>query len=307
MISQHNRLSKFKARFVLQCLLGKGSDGEVFRANVENGRDVAIKVLRCKHGALTGLEFYLQSLANHPNILKICDFVHTPWYSCAEIELVDKTMHQWLRRRGFDPPSLEVGKTWVGDVAAGLAHMHGINIIHRDIHTGNLFIVADPTKVIGMRLLIGDFSRAVQLAQEPIMLDAGGCVATRPPEQLFCAGPRYNEGKHIRPGKCPHGFSSDVWALGCICLLMATGQMPFSNGSNELDVANAVLHLLGPPPAELRLSIVGCRVPLIASWPPKWGCWRQDEQLKKVVRSILQYTPCMRPRARDVIAVVNPQ
>jgi serine/threonine protein kinase len=96
-------------------------------------------------------------------------------------------------------------RAYAADMARGLAYLHGRSLVHGDVKARNVVVGADG------RAKIADFggARAVN-SDRPI----GGTPAFMAPE--------------VARGE-EQGPASDVWALGCTVVEMATGRAPWSD------------------------------------------------------------------------------
>jgi serine/threonine protein kinase len=93
----------------------------------------------------------------------------------------------------------------IGSVLKGLAYLHKLNIMHRDMKSKNILIDADG----GTKL--ADFGVSRELHQSCM---ARSMVGT----PLFMA-PEILEGD-------PYGYGADVWSLGIVSLHVANGEIP---------------------------------------------------------------------------------
>jgi len=155
---------------------------------------------------------------------------------------------QCMRQRleqGLDIPF----HSWMTDVASGLHYLHDERIVHGDLRGANILIDDDLTAKLG------DFG----LSQFPDMTAAslgslaGGAARWMAPEVM----------KGSRPS-----YASDIYAFGCVCLELHTGQPPFSEIAGEAQVIAKVLQGVRPKQPTSRTQLSPELWDLL-----KW-CWR---------------------------------
>ena len=112
-------------------------------------------------------------------------------------------------------------------ILIGLADIHKVKILHRDLKSLNIFLKKD------MDIRIGDFGISK-------LLDKTFYAKT------FIGTPYY-----LSPEICkdiPYNFKSDVWALGCILYELCTFDYPFK-GKNT---ASLILNIINGTPKEIK-------------------------------------------------------
>ena len=142
------RIGERIGAYTIDCLLGSGGAGEVWRARDHRlNRDVAIKVLlphlssdreRLRRFAE---EARAAGALNHPNILTVYDvgeYAGMPFLVAECLE--GKTLRQRLTEGCL--PVAEAVRIAAG-VANGLAAAHARGIVHRDLKPENVFVRAD--------------------------------------------------------------------------------------------------------------------------------------------------------------------
>jgi serine/threonine protein kinase/tetratricopeptide (TPR) repeat protein len=207
-------------RFEILEQVGGGAMGVVYRAqDAELQRVVALKFLLPREGlieepmsVLLRQEARAIAQLNHENIVRIHDVAEwrgSPWeprlpflvMECLEGE----SLAALLRR---ERPSLRRALQIMSGVAAGLAHAHENQVIHRDLKPGNVFV----TRKGQAKIL--DFGLAYLTARFPAApnLPAAGTPAYMAPEQW--RGEEQDE-------------RTDIWSAGLVLFELLTGEPPF--------------------------------------------------------------------------------
>lgn len=191
--------------------VGRGSIANVYRAEDENGRRVAVKVMRpdqagadaeavFRHeGKLLSELRHLGLVALHEvgtdgsGLYLVMDFVEGPTLQAA----LDREMP----REELLPILVEVAQS------VGFAHRHGV--IHRDLKPQNI--------------LLG--------AQGPVVTDFGIARAidavTRTTRQIPIGTPTHMAPEQIDRKLALLGPATDVWALGVMLYQILCGRLPF--------------------------------------------------------------------------------
>ena len=217
--------------YTLEESLGEGGMGLVFRARAEDGREVALKVLKIE---LAGdLVFQHRFRQEARAAAEVHDPHLVPIIEAAEADgrhylAVDYVPGGSLGDRISESTTLGIAELVrvISEVAAGLDALHGAGIVHRDIKPHNILFSADGTA------MLTDFG----LAKGPAYT-----VLTRPGQvmgTLDYLAPELIRGQPATP-------LTDVYALGCLAFECATGKAPFADkGIFEVGLA----HLEEPPP-----------------------------------------------------------
>jgi tetratricopeptide (TPR) repeat protein/tRNA A-37 threonylcarbamoyl transferase component Bud32 len=204
------------ARYQVEAMIGEGGTGAVFRAwDRVLGETVAVKIL---HPARAQERSWIKRLARevrvarairHPNVCRVFELGHADGHWFVTMELATGgTLRQLLRdpAAGGDAPALRPLPARLADaraVCAGLAAIHAVGIIHRDVTPQNILRMADG------RLVISDFGLAVERDDNTTV--HGGTPAYMPPEAIM--GERSDQ-------------RSDVWQAGALVHEILFGRRP---------------------------------------------------------------------------------
>ena len=162
---------------------GKGSFGSVYPAQSQrSGMIVAVKFCTSRDEQAQDQEnatLQLLSRSPHPNVVRIissCSWGAPCWVSAQISELAFSDLHQWLHRHVVDCPA---AAHFASDIAAGITHLHSINVEHRDLKPSNLMLFL--TNLGKIQLRIGDF---------------GSC---RPPPATWTSSSRRSRSPSVEP------------------------------------------------------------------------------------------------------------
>ncbi|MHC6591856.1 serine/threonine-protein kinase [Arthrobacter sp. C152] len=215
-------------RYELRERLGWGSAAEVFRAvDLAGGPDAAVKVSaegRNRHARIRNEAAVLGGLA-HPSIVRFIAAGSMPGsgalperpFLVQELALgASLAETARLRRPG---PGEVAG--WARALFAGLAHLHSMGLVHRDVKPANLMLSGlrrSPVRII-------DFGIAAAVGTKPEPGISSGTVHYMSPEQA--------SGGVAEP-------SWDVYATGLVLLELLTGSRAFPGTAIESLVARTL-------------------------------------------------------------------
>ncbi len=224
--------------------IGKGGMGTVYLGEhtVISSR-VAIKVLQEKLAADEGLvaRFYAEAravnLIGHENIVNIFDMNVVPpsrYYLVMEY-LEGKPLNALLTQ----PVPASVAIPILIQVCDALQGAHDAGIIHRDLKPENIFLIRRGRRDNFVKVLDFGLAKLLDAAQSPTRTAAGLIVGT--PE-------------FMSPEQCnsvPVDGRSDIYSLGNIAWLLATGRLPYTQrGLGDLLIAHR--SQLPKPPHEVN-------------------------------------------------------
>ncbi|MFC1849413.1 protein kinase [candidate division CSSED10-310 bacterium] len=239
-------------------ILGRGGMGDVYRGrDTSSGDIVAIKVLQ---KSLSANQDHIERFRregealrhlNHPNIVKIFDFIEDQGQSYLVMEYVAGGSLRALLDKKKQVPTSQVVEIGL-DLSDALTRAHRLGIIHRDLKPANVLLAPDGTP------RLTDFGIA-HMAETPRLTKTGVVVGTAEylsPE--VCRGDKIDS-------------RSDIWAFGVMLYEMLTGVHPFT-APNVAATINAIITQQHRPLHEHRHDVPDDLVSLI------------DEMLEKDLR-----------------------
>ncbi|KAJ3693478.1 hypothetical protein LUZ60_008958 [Juncus effusus] len=195
----------------------QGAFGKLYKGTY-NGEDVAIKLLErpdndAERAQLMEQQFVqeVMMLANlrHPNIVRFVGACRKPMVWCIVTEYAKGgSVRQFLMRRQNRSVPLKLAVKQALDVARGMAYVHGLGFIHRDLKSDNLLIFGDKS------IKIADFGVARIEVQTEGMTPETGTYRWMAPEMI----------QHR-----PYNQKVDVYSFGIVLWELMTGMLPFSN------------------------------------------------------------------------------
>src|SRR5436190_184497 len=223
-------------RYVLDCQIGDGGYGEVWRAtDTVLTRPVAVKLLHPRYTqrseALARFRAEAQHAGglSHENIAQVFDYGEPadgqPPY--LVMELIDGPSLETVLAGGplADSRTMDL----VAQAAAGLQAAHAAGMIHRDIKPANLLLAPDGT------VKITDFGIAHTIGSAPVTA-SGELVGT--PGYL---APERAMGEQATP-------ASDLYSLGMVAYECLAGTPPFQGTQLEVALAHRDRPLPPLPP-----------------------------------------------------------
>ena len=118
---------------------------------------------------------------------------------------------RYLRKQPLLPLNEEHLKKIFRQIASGVQTLHNQNIVHRDIKLGNI-VMSDLSENACCRII--DFGVAFKLSDKHGTSNTQiGTIGYIAPEVYLAQ---------------PYSFSIDIWSLGTLMHVLASGELPFS-------------------------------------------------------------------------------
>jgi len=221
--------------FELIRVLGKGAFGKVWKVRRKgNGREYAMKVMSKRHFAKENMVDLLkgeqETLARvrHPYLVGL----RWAWQTSDRAFLVMDYMPGGellghLNRRPQRRFPEAWAKVYAAQVTLALEHLHGLNILYRDMKPDNVVLDAD-----GNAMLI-DFGLALAL---PPHTKEGG--------RRYFGKPNYYLSPEMIRGE-PFGLEADWWMFGVMLYELLTGTLPWM-GALPTEVHRMIISPLYP-------------------------------------------------------------
>jgi tetratricopeptide (TPR) repeat protein/TolB-like protein/predicted Ser/Thr protein kinase len=258
-----NRVPDFGPRYRVECILGEGGMGTVYKAwDKELERTVALKLVRrdlTRDPSISQRfkqELLLASKISHRNVLRIHDLGDGPgdtkFISMAYVEGQD--LSHLLRKEGKLP--LDRALNIARQLAAALDAAHTEGVVHRDLKPQNILIDQHD------HIYVSDFGLAKSLESDLGMTQTGQFLGT----------PRYMspEQAEIRPVD----HRSDLYAFGLILCEMVTGNLPFEPTQSTMQMMYQRVHGAAKDPRRLNPDLPECLARIIQK------CLERDVNLR---------------------------
>ena len=229
-------------RYKVESVLGQGGMGMVFKGiQTSVQRPIALKTLHPQLAmAPTFFERFkreaeMASRLHHPNIITIYDFGKTADGICYYVmEMLEgESLRERIKRDG--PFTLRQAAAIIEQSAAGVAHAHHSNVIHRDLKPHNIMLTSvdgnEYVKVLDFGLV-----KALEQEEEEQLTSTGQVLGTpqyMPPEQ---AGGEVVDQR------------SDLFSLTGVFYYCLTGHSPY--GANSVRKALTLALAGNLPPIE---------------------------------------------------------
>ncbi|RZC38922.1 extracellular signal-regulated kinase 2 [Asbolus verrucosus] len=236
-------------RFDIQKRLGKGAYGIVWKAIDRKTKEVvAVKKIFDAFRNQTDAQrtfreiMFLQSLKNHPNIVKLHSIHRAANNSDIYLgfEYMETDLHNVIKKGILK----DIHKKYIMyQLLKAIKYIHSGNVIHRDLKPSNILLD------IMCRCKIADFGLARSLTQnldgtisetDPTLTDYVATRWYRAPEILI-ANRRYTKG-------------IDMWSLGCILAEITAGK-PIFPGSSTVNQVEKIMATI-PTPSQEDINLV---------------------------------------------------
>ncbi|KAK9206015.1 hypothetical protein WN943_016286 [Citrus x changshan-huyou] len=289
--------------FGSKALIGEGSYGRVYYANLENGKAVAVKKLDVSSEPESNVEFLTQvsvvSRLKHENLVELLGYcvegnLRVLAYEFATMGSLHDILHGRKGVQGAQPGPVLDWMTRVRiavDAARGLEYLHEKvqpSIIHRDIRSSNVLLFED------FKAKIADFNLSNQAPDMAARLHSTRVLGTF----------GYHAPKYAMTGQLTQ--KSDVYSFGVVLLELLTGRKPVDHtmprGQQSLVTWADKLNFQQATPRLSEDKVKQCVDPkLKGEYPPKGVA-----KLAAVAALCVQYEAEFRPNMSIVVKALQP-
>ena len=169
----------------------------------------------------------LSVLPRHPNVVLFYATAHTEDATYIVTELVSEgSLHDYIHKEK-NPLDVAQGISWAKQIAYGMEHLHGHNLVHRDLKSGNVLISDE------MMLKVCDFGTAREVVDKCEQSTVRGTYRWMAPEIM-------KEDDAIINKMC------DVFSYGCVLYELFEQKLPYHEEKNSVFLAMKVLQGLRP-------------------------------------------------------------
>ncbi|KAJ2638330.1 putative serine/threonine-protein kinase iks1, partial [Coemansia sp. RSA 1694] len=188
---------------------------------------------------------------------------------------------------------LNIDQIWsfFSDICSGLAHLHQLQIIHRDLKHMNLLLhwkdlAHKDTSGEVPRILLTDFGECEILShlEKRDRTGATGTLEFMPPELIEVD----DAGRFLDS----YSTKSDMWSLGMVLYYLCYSRMPYPN-IDDIDV--------------LRKAVLGFKHVDFAKTLRPSGAEAIPLEMRRIMQLLLNHDESKRPDVGDIIRYVNEQ
>ena len=206
-------------RYIRGRLLGKGGFAKVYWCtSLDTNRHYAVKIVpkanlvKSRARQKLQAEIKIHRSLKHDNVCEYKHFFEDKVNCYILLELCqNQSMNEMIKRRKrLTEPEV---KYYMKQLLHAVRYMHDINVIHRDLKLGNLFLDKN------LRVKVGDFGLATRLS------------SSEEKRKTICGTPNYIAPEVIdgNKEKRGHSFEVDIWSMGVICFTTLVGKPPYES------------------------------------------------------------------------------
>ena len=201
-------------------LLGRGAYAQCFLVRSDDMGEFALKIVKLdelqgeKVRQKLETEIEIHQMLEHPNIVKMHGSFRTKDYVFILLEYCEQGSLDALLKINAKFKERYVSKFGI-QILRAVAYLHDeMNVVHRDLKLGNIFLDKN------LNVKLGDFGLAAKIENGERRKTVCGTPNYIAPEVLFrtCGG---------------HSFEADIWSFGVILYTLIVGKPPFQMATIE--------------------------------------------------------------------------
>ncbi|XP_076309470.1 serine/threonine-protein kinase/endoribonuclease Ire1 isoform X2 [Tachypleus tridentatus] len=200
-------------------ILGHGCEGTFVYRGSFDGRQVAVKRIlpECFNFADREVNLLRES-DEHPNVIRYFCMEEDKQFRYIALELCSATLSEYVEKPAFDRRNL-MPTILLYQASSGIAHLHSLDIVHRDVKPHNV-LISMPNSKGEIKAMISDFGLCKKLAQGRMSFSrrsgATGTEGWIAPE--------------ILTGEKRTTCAVDIFSLGCVFYyVLSSGKHPFGD------------------------------------------------------------------------------
>lgn len=212
-----------KITFCTQDVLGHGCEGTfVFKGQFDN-REAAVKRILPECFVFADREVaLLRESDEHPNVIRYFCTEEDQQFRYIALELCMATLKDFVENRFFDKRNLDTMSV-IEQATSGLAHLHSLKIVHRDVKPQNV-LISVPNARGEVKAMISDFGLCKKLAHGRVSFSrrsgATGTDGWIAPEMMT--------------GESRTTYAVDIFSLGCLFYyVISGGKHPFGESLRQ--------------------------------------------------------------------------
>ncbi|KHN76977.1 Serine/threonine-protein kinase/endoribonuclease ire-1 [Toxocara canis] len=264
-----------------QAILGRGCEGTIVYRGRFDGREVAVKRVVADFVRLADREVdLLRESDAHSHVIRYFCMESDSLFRYIALELCEGSLYEYVEREAVRDKCPLSEMEVLLQATDGVAYLHSINIVHRDIKPQNV-LLSIPNRQGQVRALISDFGlcKRLQSGRNSVSRRSGlaGTDGWIAPEALLCDS----------SVTC----AVDVFSLGCIYYYVLTkGKHPFGDnlrrqanimqGEYSLKILNASSNAIAVTLIESMLQRDASRRPSASDLVTHPFFWSKERQLQ---------------------------
>ncbi|KAL6736257.1 hypothetical protein Aduo_006629 [Ancylostoma duodenale] len=261
-------------------VLGRGCEGTVVYRGKFDGRDVAVKRVVSEFVRLVDREAdLLRESDTHPNVIRYFCMESDSQFRYLALELCVASLNDYVHEEAVREKVFITSTELLRQATEGLAHLHIMQIVHRDMKPQNVLLSTAGTR--GVRAVISDFGlcKRVQPGRHSLSKRSGlaGTDGWIAPEALVSEST---------------SFPVDVFSLGCIFYyVLSNGDHPFGDSLHrQTNIINGEYMLRGIKQdldIPVAVSLIESMIQRVPNMRPSLACvlahpffWEPDRRLQ---------------------------